>query len=623
MQDNKSNKNNFFSSILALLKRAFLGDGSSFSSYEQEIIKTPMRVVFDKLLKSKLAVLGALAFIAVFVFCFLGSVLIPLNQNYTELTHANLPPSVNYLDFPSELEEKSIVKISSGISFSVAIDENGKFYIWGTESNKEQKNVSDYIFDVPQEVKENKIIDIATGGNHITAVDENGNFYTWGYKGSGQLDIPSSVTNTFKNLETGIKQMRALSQWTAVLGTDGELYLWGSTSAKSNLLISSKIQGRIIKFAGADNNIVALLDDGTIAIIGDRGTEFATLVPEELTNGSIHVVDIAATNRNVLAIDDEGNVYSWGSSQDELSKVPQFDEKISSVYAGYRNFIALSESGKLTIWGADNYSQLNIPKDAMQTTTVFADYFQFYAIDDNHNITAWGNKGYAFGSDEYGRDIFTRIIHGGRISLTVGALAVVIATIIALFVGLSAGYFGGWVDHVLMRITDVFSAIPFLPIAVTLSYAIGFSLSQSQKMYLIMIILGLLGWMSLARFIRAQLLLEREKDFVLAARALGLRNSTIMWRHILPNIFNMIIVSLTLSYASSLLSEASLSFLGFGIAEPIPSWGNMLNSAQDIAVIEFYWWRWLIPALFVIVTTLSVNLVGDALREAMDPKSDE
>ncbi len=623
MQDKKPIKINFIVSITALLKRAFLGGGVSFTNFEEDALKAPMQVIFEKMLKSKLAVFGALAFITVFILCFLGSALIPLNENYTELTHANLPPSINYLNYPSELSNKKVVKISSGISFSVAITDMGEFYIWGTEANKEQKNVSDYIFDVPLEVTQNKIVDVAAGGNHVTAIDENGNFYTWGYKGSGQLDIPSTVTDTFKNLEIDIKQISALSQWTAVLGTNGELYLWGSTGAKNTLLISSKIQGRITKFAGADNNIALLLDDGTITVIGDQGTEFATQLPEQLTSGSVNVVDIAATNRNVLALDDKGNVYSWGGSQDELLKTPQFDEKISGIHAGYRNFIALSENGNITIWGDDNYAQLNLPDNAKDITTIFADYFQFYGIDQNNEIIAWGNKGYFFGSDQFGRDIFTRIIHGGRISLTVGALAVVISTFIALFVGLCSGYFGGWVDHVLMRITDVFSAIPFFPIAITLSYAIGFSLSQAQKMYLIMIILGLLGWMSLARFIRAQLLLEREKDFVLAARALGLRNGTIMWQHILPNIFNVVIVNLTLSYASSLLSEASLSFLGFGVAEPTPSWGNMLNSAQDISVIQFYWWRWLIPALFVIITTLSVNLVGDALREVMDPKAEE
>ena len=254
---------------------------------------------------------------------------------------------------------------------------------------------------------------------------------------------------------------------------------------------------------------------------------------------------------------------------------------------------------------------------------VYASYFQFYGIDGDGHIHAWGNKGYIFGSDQYGRDMLTRLIHGGRISLTVGAIAVVISTILAIIVGLTSGYFGGWVDHLLMRITDIFYAIPFYPIAVTLSFVIGNSISESARMYLIMVILGLLGWMGLAQLIRAQLLLEREKDFVLAAKALGIRQKGIMVRHILPNVFNLIIVNITLNYASSLLSEAGLSFLGFGVAEPTPSWGNMLTSAQQSTVIQYYWWRWIIPGIFVIIAALSINMVGDALREAMDPRSNE
>jgi len=132
-----------------------------------------------------------------------------------------------------------------------------------------------------------------------------------------------------------------------------------------------------------------------------------------------------------------------------------------------------------------------------------------------------------------------------------------------------------------------------------------------------------LNWMSLARLIRAQLLLEREKDFVLAARALGIKQRGIMLRHILPNVFNFVIVSVTLSYASSILMEAALSFLGFGVQEPTPSWGIMLSGSEDSFVIQFYWWRWIIPALFVVAAALSINMVGDALREAMDPRANE
>jgi peptide/nickel transport system permease protein len=162
-----------------------------------------------------------------------------------------------------------------------------------------------------------------------------------------------------------------------------------------------------------------------------------------------------------------------------------------------------------------------------------------------------------------------------------------------------------------------------LPLAITLSSFLQGYLTQTQKLLMIMIILGVISWPGLARLIRGQILAEREKDFVLAARALGIRSNTIILRHILPNIINIVIVSMTLSYAGSLLTEAGLSFLGFGVVPPSPSWGNMLSGAQQSDVIQLYWWRWILPAVCVLIAALSVNIVGDGLRDAMDPKANE
>ena len=136
-----------------------------------------------------------------------------------------------------------------------------------------------------------------------------------------------------------------------------------------------------------------------------------------------------------------------------------------------------------------------------------------------------------------------------------------------------------------------------------------------------MIILGVLSWPGMARLVRAQILIEREKDFVLAARALGIKEASIIIRHIMPNVLNICIVNMTLSYASKMLMEAALSFLGFGVVEPMPSWGNMLNAAQSATVIQNYWWQWLFPSLFLSLAVICINVVGDALRDALDPKN--
>ena len=613
-------------SFLTMFKRLFVRDRADKNILEEEALRTPGKTVLLNLVRNKLAIIGCIGFVFILLFSFVGSRLLPIARTYTELTNSSLRPSTAYLRYPKELNSKEIVKIVSGVSFSVALTSDGNLTVWGSECNRTMRNVSDRIFDVPAEVRAANIVDLEAGSRFVVCVDDRGNFYGWGHHGNGQTEMPSMVAQNFRFGGLKIVKMAAGTQWTAVLGSDGNLYVWGSQQARSSFHVPADAVGRIVDFVSGDINMALILEDRTMRVIGMAGTEFAEQLPAELTDGSVRVAQAAATNRNVLVRDEEGALYLWGSVENGLNRMPEelSQEKAVSIDAGYKNFVVVDDDGEVFVWGADELGQLKLPRKLNGVTKVFGDFFQFYAVNDSGRILgAWGNKGYLWGSDQFGRDMFSRVIHGGLISLRVGAIAVFISVVIAIIIGLTSGYFGGWVDHGLMRLADIFESLPFLPIAVTLSFVIGHRLEQDQRLYLIMVIIGVLSWMGLARLIRAQLLLEREKDFVLAARALGIKQRNIMLRHILPNVFNLIIVNITLGYASSLLTEAGLSFLGFGVQEPTPSWGNMLTSAQESTVIQFFWWRWIIPAIFVVAAALSINLIGDALREAMDPRANE
>ena len=226
------------------------------------------------------------------------------------------------------------------------------------------------------------------------------------------------------------------------------------------------------------------------------------------------------------------------------------------------------------------------------------------------------------GTDSQGRNLFARIVHGGKMTMTIGAVAVIISTIIAIIVGCVSGYFGKWVDMLLMRVTEVFSALPFLPFAMMLSVVIShYNVSENKRIFIIMVILGLLSWTGLAHMIRGQVLAEREKEFVLAAKAMGVKEGRIAFKHILPNVVSIILVSVTLDFAGCMLTESSLSYLGFGVQQPQPTWGNLLNGANNSIVIKFYWWQWLFPSIFLGVATICVNIIGDGLRDVLDPKS--
>ncbi|MCX7794137.1 MAG: ABC transporter permease [Thermodesulfovibrionales bacterium] len=245
---------------------------------------------------------------------------------------------------------------------------------------------------------------------------------------------------------------------------------------------------------------------------------------------------------------------------------------------------------------------------------LFAPYIAPYSPTeiDVDNVLSPPSLKHPFGTDELGRDVLSRMIYGVRVSLSVGFVAVSIAVFTGMIVGALAGYYGGRVDSILMRFVDIMLTFPtiFLILAVVIIV--------EQSIWTIMIIIGLTGWMDVARLVRAEFLTLREREFVLAARALGLNNIRIIFRHILPNSLAPVFVAAVFGIAGAILTESALSFLGFGIRPPEPSWGNILSSGKDH--IEVAWWLSFFPGLAIFITTLSYNLVGETLRDSLDPR---
>ncbi len=223
------------------------------------------------------------------------------------------------------------------------------------------------------------------------------------------------------------------------------------------------------------------------------------------------------------------------------------------------------------------------------------------------------NSDHWLGTDTAGRDVFTRLLYAGRISLSVGLVAVSIYTVIGVVLGALAGHFGGWVDSVIMRLADVVLSFPSLIIIITLAAVLG------PSIYNVMLAIGLLGWPPIARLLRGQLLSLRETEFVIGARAVGCSDGRLIFRHMLPNAMAPVLVAATFGIAYAILIEAGLSFLGLGVQPPTPSWGNMLTDAQQLTVLESMPWLWLPPGLMIALAVLSINFIGDGLRDALDP----
>lgn len=219
------------------------------------------------------------------------------------------------------------------------------------------------------------------------------------------------------------------------------------------------------------------------------------------------------------------------------------------------------------------------------------------------------------GTDTTGRDVWARIIYAGRVSLSVGLVAVSFSTLIGIVIGGSAGYAGGRLDMLLMRFTDMVMTFPSLVIIIAVAAALG------PSIYNTMLVIGILTWPGTARLVRSQFLSLREQQFVQAARALGVPPFGIMVRHMLPNVVGSITVAATFGMANAILLEASLSFLGLGVQAPTPSWGNMLRDAQTLSILEGMVWLWLAPGLTIALAVVSINFIGDGLRDALDPRS--
>jgi peptide/nickel transport system permease protein len=245
---------------------------------------------------------------------------------------------------------------------------------------------------------------------------------------------------------------------------------------------------------------------------------------------------------------------------------------------------------------------------------IFAPFLSFY--DSGKTDVSLKLKPPSFqhylGTDQLGRDVYSRMLYGSRISLSVGFVAVGISILIGILVGAMAGYKGGWVDSLLMRFVDIMLSFPSFFLILTVVAILR------PNIYNVMIVIGITSWEGTARFVRAEFLSLRERDYVQAARALGVKDRRIIFRHILPNALAPVFVTASLGVASAILIEAGLSFLGFGVQPPAPSWGNILTEGRTY--IFDAWWLTVFPGLAILITVLSFNLFGEGLRDALDPR---
>lgn len=583
--------------------------GKEIDNLTEEKIVSPGRQMVKSFFHNRLAITGTAIFLACLLLVTVGPLVYPIDLSYTDGTQQNIAPGYNMMNVPGKISR--FKEIYPGTTFGFGLTEDGKVVSWGKTKVTNTINLG----AIPSDVQSAVIKTLSVGVDHAVAVDENGIIYCWGNGRLGQLNLPANINGN------NVKQLIASNRYSALLDTDGNLVLWGNSNG-TDLRVKSIYQGKIDQIALADNCYISLLKDGSVVYAGFNSSALLAKIPEGLESD---VIQIACTAYTGAALKNDGTVVIWGNPTKGIANIPEHDSKIVKLYSGRYHYAAQCEDGTFIAWGDNTHNQIDMPEAVASgkvSIKLFSTgYYQNYAISRDGKLYTWGLKGYLFGTDEFGRDVFNRIVNGGRVTMTVGAVSVVISLTIGIVFGLMTGYFGGWIDIVVSRIAEVINSLPFLPMAMILSTVIGSRISQEARMYLIMVIQGFLYWPSCFRMVRAQVLQGRESEYVIAARSMGEKESSIMFQQILPNILSQLLVTATLSFATCMLTESSLSYLGFGIVPPTPTWGNMLKGANDSTVIQQFWWRWIPTAVIFGITTISINLMGDGMRDAIDPKA--
>lgn len=484
-------------------------------------VLSPGALVVKRFFRNRLAVLGMVMLIAMFVFSFIGGLISPYGQDQ------------QFYRYDSQMKEFAGVVKNNDFRYTAADDQKFDSVLQAKFQLAYQKGEASFNYkDVDYEITEE--------GTDFYSISSNGTMLAIAFKdivnGDG-VDIPFSVK---------YGALKAYTNNETAFTADGTDY---TLDADGNIADGNTVIGYISRF------VVSPIGSGVV---------FERIFKEQLEEA----IDSGLEEFNY--VDAEGEEYTYQISYDPTSLT-------WSVKQGTETYVY------------DNYSP--------------------------------PSKEHPLGTDKNGMDMLTRLMYGGRVSLIIGFIVVFIETVIGVILGGIAGYFGKWVDNLIMRIVDIFYCIPSMPLIIILGAAMdAMKVAPMTRMVYLMLILGFLGWPSIARLVRGQILSLREQEFMAAAEACGIRVSRRIFRHLIPNVIPQLIVTCTMGLGSTIIMEATLSFLGIGVKFPFASWGNIITDVNEAYVMTHYWFVWIPAGICLLIAVLGFNFVGDGLRDAFDPK---
>ncbi len=547
---------------------------------------SPGMLVFKRFIRNKLAVIGLIILVAMFLFSFVGPFLTPYTQ--TEVFYKESSISKDYAGAIFNTELRYSVK--EGETFGGA--EQARFLLALGKNQTQFKS----------------------GDNTYSFIEEGENFYRimqldlFAESLLGRINpvpgntIPVGFEDVFnKAQEAGMtsfvfdgttfiltKELKSIQISTQKDVAIASFSIFDAYNAEDEALINSFDFRFLSESAGVQDittfeyagRIFKILEhEGQITINDDKGQPFA-----EVSNIIVNPLDLnefLPVKFKAIARDAINNRENGFEIVDDNGVVTEYD--IHRVNANYY-----------------------IKKE---TSTVLINMFEFPSAK------------HPLGTDNNGMDMLTRLMYGGRVSLMVGFVTVFLELIIGVVVGGVSGYFGGGIDTALMRFVDLFNSIPTFPLILIFGSVMDtLEVSPIYRMFILMAILGFLGWTGIARVVRGQILSLREQDFMVATEATGIRTSRKIFRHLVPNVMPILIVTATASLGGLIITEATLGFLGLGIKYPLASWGSIINISSDAFIMQTYWFMWIPAGMLILLTVLGFNFVGDGLRDAYDPK---
>lgn len=571
------------------------GNEEHFSLNDDRRVKvlSPGALVAKRFFRNRLAVVGLSILIFMFVFSFIGGLLSPYGEDeffYREdQINKEFAVVTENSDFRYMAKDSNLFGSAVQAQTMLAIQKNSESFSY---------NGTNYA--------------LAQEGSDFYSISSGGKLIGIAYK-----DVVSSSDGqalSFEFVYTALKSYAALAQEVeeeAEQETAGVSEATGATDDAAEPAAPEEVSEPAAKTFTVDGLTYTIDEDGGV-LQGEKEVAYISryivqaIMPDIFLSRDFKekLIDTIAAGETKFTYTDESLILD-----DEADAALESDEAgIGAMDDGLveEDNTASSATAEYTIERSQNHANWIIRQQ--QSSRQYDSY-------------SFPSAKHWLGTDKYGMDMLTRLMYGGRVSLMIGFIVIIIETVLGVILGGIAGYFGGWVDNLIMRLVDIFYCIPSMPIILILGAAMDQQrVEPGKRLIYLMLILGILGWAGIARLVRGQILSLREQEFMTATEACGISVKSRIFKHLIPNVIPQLIVNCTMGLGSVIITEATLSFLGLGVKFPFASWGNIINDVNNTHVLTTYWFIWIPAGLLLLLTVLAFNLVGDGLRDAFDPK---